>query len=241
MLKLTTVPVAICLTLQIWAQVPQDQGSPSQKVAGQTETMQASTNQVKTTSKSPFDEFQDFSAIQNGGPLPGMDEDRYIYRSGNLMRTQSDAAVPEYYVTDLVKQECHAVAARACLQMNYADKRSFPFFITGKGSTYERTVIGEDNLDGHKVRIEDVTIHNPKNPVVVQIRLYEAEDLHGFPIKIENHREHAYPWVIQYKDVRVAPQDPSLFIVPEKCQTTAGFKAVGPKSKPKTAPSQKQP
>ena len=192
------------------------------------------------TAQFPLDQFQNFSAIQNGGPLPGMDLDRYIYRSGNLMRSQSDAAVPEYYITDLTKQQSHAVSARACLQMGYAYKLSFPFFVSGPGNKYELVAVGEETVDGHPCRVEDITIHSAKNPVVVRFRLYEAKDLQGFPIKIENHREHAYPWVIHYKEVRLGPQDPTLFMVPDKCQTMAGFTKVGPApSKPKTKPSAK--
>lgn len=168
-----------------------------------------------------------------------MDLDRHIYRSGNVMRLESDASVPEYYITDLLKQESHAVSARGCQQMGSAYKFSFPFFVTGPGITYDRIAIGEEKVDGHPCHVEDLIIHNPKNPVVMHFRLSEAEDLQGFPIKIENRREHAYPWVIHYKDVRLGPQDPSLFVFPDKCQTMAGFKKTGPDSKPKTTPSVK--
>jgi hypothetical protein len=146
-----------------------------------------------------LDHFQDFSAIQTGGPLPGMTEDRYVYRSGNLMRMQGDADLPEYFVTDLAKQQTHSVSSRGCLESASAYKLSFPFFVTGPAITYERIPIGQETVDGHKCHVEDLIIHNPKNPVVVHFRLSEADDLQGFPIKIENRRDHAYPWVIRYK------------------------------------------
>jgi hypothetical protein len=240
---------AACFALGVWAQAPPGQNASEQTpAAGQNAadhnhpSEPASAVQsapATTTAQSPLDQFQNFSAIQNGGPLPGMDVDLYIYRAGNLMRMQSDASIPEYYVTDLRKQQSHAVSARGCQQMGSAYKLSFPFFVTGPGITYDRIPIGEEKVDGHQCHVEDLIIHNPKNPVVLHFRLYEAEDLQGFPIKIENRREHAYPWVIHYKDVRVGPQDPSLFLFPEKCQTEAGFKTIGPGSKPKTAPSAK--
>jgi hypothetical protein len=233
----------------MWAQARQGQNAPEQvPAAGQNAPDQNHLSEqpsavpsasATATAQSPLDQFQNFSAIQNGGPLPGMDEDRYIYRSGNLMRMESDASLPEYYITDLAKQESHAVSARGCLQMGYAYKLSFPFFVSRPGNTYDRIPIGEENVDGHQCHVEDVIIHDPKNPVVVHFRFYEAEDLQGFPIKIENRREHAYPWVIHYKDVRLGPQDPSLFLFPDKCQTMAGFKKTSPGSKPKAAPSAK--
>jgi len=168
-----------------------------------------------------------------------MDVDRYIYRSGKLMRMQGDASVPEYNITDLVKQENHVVSIRGCLQTASAYKLSFPFFVSGPGVTYAHIPIGEETVDGHQCHVEDVIIHSPKNPVVVHFRFYEADDLKGFPVKIENRREHAYPWVIHYKDVRLGPTDPSLFLVPDKCETTAGFKKTGAGAKPKTVPSPK--
>lgn len=168
-----------------------------------------------------------------------MDVDRYIYRSGNLMRMQGDESVPHYYVTDLTKRKTHFVSARSCLRMGTAYVRSFPFMVPAPGNRYERIPIGEETVDGHQCKVEDVMIHSPKNPTVLHFRLYEAEDLQGFPIKIENRRKQAYPWVIHYKDVRLGPQDPSLFIFPEKCESDAGFKQAGPGAKPKNAPPAK--
>jgi len=52
-----------------------------------------------------FGSFSKLLSHSNRGPLPGMTEDRFIYRSGNLMRMQGDADLPEYFVTDLAKQQ----------------------------------------------------------------------------------------------------------------------------------------
>lgn len=224
--RLTAVLLLIgCLVANPWAQnSPQQTPSP---------------NATEATAESPLDHFQNFSAIQTGGPLPGMTEERYIYRSGNLMRMQGDADLPEYFVTDLAKQETHSVSSRGCLESASAYKLSFPFFVTGPNITYERIPISEESVDGHSCHVEDLIIHNPKNPVVVHFRLSEADDLQGFPIKIENRRDHAYPWVIHYKDVRIGPQDPTLFIFPDKCQTMAGMKKMGSASKAKTGATPK--
>jgi len=221
---------------------PKQDAPAEQKGAGHNLPLQSPTLQpaaVSTTSESPWDRFQNFSAIQNGGPLPGMDDDRFIYRSGKLVRVQGDASVPEYYITNLITQQSHAVESNGCLEMGYPYKGSFPFFAAVQGVTYEFTPIGEENVDGHRCHVEDVVIHSPKNPVVLHFRLYEADDLQGFPIKIENRRENAYPWVIRYKDVRLGPQDPSLFMIPNKCQTMAGFKKVRPGTKPQSSPTAK--
>ncbi len=248
---IAAVLFAGCLVVSVWAQAAQGQDVPEQAPAEQKATDQSHPAEAgasnpsapATESKeSVLEKFQNFSAISNGGPLPGMDVDRYIYRSGHLVRMQGDAAIPDYEVTDLVSKKTHAVSARACFLMDFPYKGSFPWIIPGPGVTYEHTPVGEDTVDGHHVHVEDILIHNPKNPAAMNFRLYEADDLKGFPIKIENRRKPAYPWVIHYKDVKVGAQDPSLFIFPEKCDTMAGFasrggKAPAKKSAGKSAPA----
>jgi hypothetical protein len=193
------------------------------------------------TTQYPLEQFQNFSAIQHGGPLPGMNVDRHIYRSGKWLRAQSDDLVPAYHITDLIKQKDHLVSAPACLAMDVAYVRAFPFSMIGPRFTYERIPVDEETLDGHQCRVEDVKIHSPKNPVVMYFRLYEAEDLQGFPIKIENRNEHNYRWVITYKDVRLGPQDPSLFMYPDRCDSSEAFKKKTTETTPKAkaAPSPK--
>jgi hypothetical protein len=203
------------------------------------------------TTESPFDPFQEFSAIQNGGPLPGMNEDRFIYRSGKLMRTQGDSAVPNYFVTDMDKRKTYAQAASGCLEIGAPHTRSFPVYLSGHGITYEHIPVGEETVDGHKSHVEDVFVHNPKNPVLMHFRVYEADDLKGFPIKIENRRPKPnVQWVIKYSNVVLGDQDPSLFVIPKKCQSSSDFVKLGSGAKstpapktpptPKTAPAQKQ-
>ena len=124
-------------------------------------------------------------------PLPGMDVDLYIYRLGKLMRMQTDDTLPSYYVTELGTQRSHFVSSRACLRMGVTYIRSFPFSLSGLGFKNDLIPIGNETVDGHACRVEDIMIHNPKNPVVMQFRLWEANDLQGFPIKVENRRRGA--------------------------------------------------
>jgi hypothetical protein len=236
-----------CFGLYAWAQAPQEQTPPQQTPAAEQKTADqnhppeqpsavASAPATETT-QYPLDQFQNFSAMENGAPIPGFHEDKFIYRAGKMMRMQGEAV--NYFVTDLAKQQTHAIAPAGCLAMGSAYIRAFPFWFSGPGITYERTPIGQETVDGHECRVEDIKIHNPKNPAVMNFRLYEAEDLQGFPIKIENRREHTHAWVLHYKDVKLGPQDPTLFIVPDQCQSSAGFVNTGPKAK-KAPPAKTQ-
>jgi hypothetical protein len=51
-----------------------------------------------------------------------------------------------------------------------------------------------------------------------KMRLWEAEDLQGFPIKIEFLILGGHGPVIRYKNVVLGEQDPTLFIHPKSCQ-----------------------
>lgn len=170
-----------------------------------------------TQSDFPLDKFKEFSAIMTGGPLPMSDWDSHIYRSGSLMRMQGQQAAPTFMITELVKQETHGISASGCIRFKYAFSRSYPFMLAGPDNKYEVAPAGEETVDGHRCKVEDLTISSPKLPQPVKLRLWEAEDLQGFPVKVENLHSHR---VIQYKNVVLGPQDPTLFIFPEECQGT---------------------
>ena len=238
--SITALLFAGCLTFQVWAQA--SPAAPDRAPAAPAQASAAQTAAASEPSQFPLDQFQEFSAIMTGGILPFSDWDGQIYRSGKLMRMQRNDEVPGYMVSDLEKQQSHGLNARGCIKLDNLYSRAFPFFLSGPGYKYERVPAGEETVDGHLCRVEDITIYAPKNPQQLKIRLWEAEDLQGFPIKIENRREHARVWAIHYKNVVLGPQDPTLFIVPDKCQSSAGFvplKKLPPTSKPKAAPDQK--
>jgi hypothetical protein len=245
--------LAACVTIQVWAQTPpsqtpQDQpAAPEQKVPdhnpapdgasavaspGQTPAAPAAGTE---TDQSPLDQFQNFSAIAYGGPLPGYETERHFYRAGNLIRVEGEAPKGNYFVTDLKTRQTHAVDTHNCLIMFSPYIRTFPFFETGPNIKYERIQIGEDTVDGHPTHVEDLIVHTPKSPVPLHFRLYEAKDLQGFPIKMEGRREKFYHWTILYKDVRIGPQDPSLFMYPDKCESQADFTKTTTGAKPKSA------
>jgi hypothetical protein len=252
--------LAGCTSLQVWAQTPQNQNPPAPAASaaknsvGQDQSGQPATGKPGTDFGAPpselpapstdfyLDKFQEFSATMTGSVVPGHEDPGYIYRSHNMMRMQGNHAVPSYFVTDLKKKETHGLAASGCIKLGTLYSRAFPFFLSGPDSKYTYQPAGEDTIDGHPVKIVDVTITVPKHPVI-PLRFYEAQDLQGFPIRIENHKRHGMSWTLDYTDVRLGPQDPSLFIVPDKCQSgagPAGPKASAPPKSPATTAKPKQ-
>ncbi len=170
-----------------------------------------------------------------GGPVPGTEDEIHIYRSGNLMRMEATEG-RTYQITDLAKQQTHGMAKTGCLQYNSPYVRSYPFIFSSPANKFERTPVGKETVDGHVCQVEDVTVTLPKHPAPATFRLWEAEDLQGFPIKIETktHR------VIRYKNVVLGPQDPTLFIFPDDCQSEKTIKVhPSTSAKPKNAPAEK--
>jgi hypothetical protein len=183
-------------------------------------------------SASPFDQFKEFSALMTGGVAPGTESEIHIYRSGDLMRMEANEG-RSFQVTDLLKQETHGIAKRGCLHYKNAFLRSFPFVLTGPEYKFESTAVKKETVDGHECHVEDLIVSSPKLHDPIKLRLWEAEDLRGFPIKVETgvHR------IIQYTNVVLGPQDPTLFIFPDDCE---GADKIG-KDRSPSSPAKKAP
>jgi len=182
-----------------------------------------------SASSNPFDDFQSFSVLLNGGVAD--DHDRRLYRSGNLMRSDFEGS---YRITDLKDPGMWGVQPNYCVQFPAVDASSYPF------SAYhdfkvERSSTGEnETVDGHACKIENVTFTQPDGgAVVVKMKLWEAEDLRGFPVKIEAEVNGRPLRPLHYSDVSFEPPDPKLFHHPAKC--TEGPQA-GQKGTVKVAP-----
>jgi len=74
-------------------------------------------------------------------------------------------------------------------------------------------------MDGHSCEIEDITVSSPVLANPQKMRFWEAEDLRGFPVKIEFVLPGGHGPIIRYKNVVLGPQDPTLFIHPKSCQS----------------------
>ena len=226
--------------------VAQATGTPAQKQeAAQGEGLeQAPAAQPGATTPSasgfPFDQFQEFSAIMVGSLLPGDEREVHIYRSGTLLRTQSAEGLG-YFLTDLASFETYALTKLGCVSDSHPYFRAFPFSAAKPGRKIERAVDGKESVDGHPCQVETVTISAGDLALPIKLKLWEAEDLHGFPVKVQV-LNGGGRGTIQYKDVVLGPADPSLFIRPRHCM--AGLpqppdKKPAVKKKQATAPAGK--
>lgn len=243
--------LAGCLVLPMWAQEPapgaplaQTPTAPDQAPAGQMPATAPPAAQTSGTRSAPFppDRFREFSAIQVSGMLPGEDWEGHVYRSGDLMRMQAvTGGKSQYFVDDLVKGTSYGLSTGGCAKLPYLYSRTYPFLMTGPTYTYEVIPVGEDTVNGHHCHVEDVTVRAAKLANPAHFRVYEADDLQGFPIKIVNQQKKIRQWVIEYKNVVLGPQDPTLFVVPRDCQDLKNvpIHPGGSPAKPKEAPGDK--
>ena len=202
------------LAVRMHAQLPAEQ-VPKEAPAGKIPAPPTARTQY------PLDSFADFSAVMVGSIME-MGEgtaEAHIYRSGKLMRV-ADPEGYGYFITDLSTLETYAFSSGPCMHDSHPYFRASPFPAARPGSSVERVAAGKDTLDGHSCQIEEITISSPKTGGHLKMRFWEAEDLQGFPIKIEFLRPGGRSSIIHYKNVVLGPQDPTLFIHPKSCQSS---------------------
>jgi hypothetical protein len=228
---LGAILITCCLTAQLSAQASKEQTSKEQEAPAQP----AAAPSAQTSF--PMDAFPEFSAVMVGSVRAGDDRESYIYRSGRLVRTPGPEGLG-YFITDLTTLETFAVSTTGCMHDRNPYFRTAPLSSKRPGQTVQSAASGQETVDGHSCKIEDVTLSSPKLPAPIKLRLWEAEDLQGFPIKVEFLRAKGHNPVIHYKNVVLGTQDPTLFLHPNSCEwSPAGAGTI----KPKPAPKAKKP
>lgn len=203
---------AVCLSSLVWAQ--QSPAGPATNPA--TPTTQTTAVPAEDPNF-PFDHFKEFSAVMVGSVQPKDTRESHIYRSGDLVRTEGPLS-RAFMITHVSTGETEMVSKKGCLKSSRPFFRAYPFFLPGHGRKIERMPAGKETLEGHVCAIEDLTVTGQNLAVQpIRLRFWEAEDLHGFPIKIDIQAGKGPHSTIQYKDVVLAPPDETLFIYSETC------------------------
>ncbi len=168
-------------------------------------SQQSISAQISSTDN-PFKNFTEFSATMSGA-LVGGAGDTKIYRSGSLMRTDMATG---YMVTDL---NTHATFAyypdqAMCMEGSIPAARTVPF--SGlQDSKVEHTPVGTEVVEGHACTVENLKFTR-QDGRAMELKVWEAKDLNGFPIKVERSGM-GRPRTVIYRDIQLSSPDPSLF------------------------------
>jgi hypothetical protein len=213
--------LAGCFAFQVGAQTAPGQGSatgPSKAEQAPGSVANAKKPAVPATSAWPLDKFTEFSAVMVGSAFPNDEREGHIYRSGDLIRNEGPLS-RGYMITNLATSDTHALSVAGCMKTSAPFFRAYPFFLSKPGRKIERTSAGKETVDGHVCQVEDVIVTGEGIAVsAIKLRFWEAEDLHGFPIKVDVQAGHSPHSTIRYKDIVLGPQDATLFIYPKDCQ-----------------------
>jgi len=195
--------------------------------------------------QNPFDAFPQFSATVSGSPLKW--EKMKIYRSGNQMRAEY-VYENELRIISLADGKGWFIRPREskpkeCGRIPVMDASTYPFFsYSGGDFIVERSpIVDSETLEGHSCKVTNYVV-KPKDggPVTIKLKLWEAEDLKGFPIKIDVAPSSKAKFTMNFTDVSLDRPDPKLFQLPALCRIgTHGKKkpaATAPKTPGKTAP-----
>lgn len=219
----TVLLLAMCFASLVWAQAPASPPSAEQTSAA------APASAPQASTEAPWDKFKNFSALMTGGPVMGTADEIHIYRSGNMLRMEGPDR-NSYIVQYLAKErDVRALSRAGCLQMGAPFIRSYPFFMTGPGYKFETVLLGKETVDGHPTQIEEVTVTFPpaKNHPPLKLKLWAAEDLQGFPVKIETPKQHT----MEYRNVDFGELDRTLFVTPSQCDPLEGAQQNSKKAK----------
>jgi hypothetical protein len=179
---------------------------------------------MSARAQNPFDSNKSFSAtiVISGMSSKASGGDAKVYRSGTKIRTTLPGGAG-YTLIDTAERTTYMVMGGSmCMQMTVQGQEN-PF-AQASDTTVERSSAGTDTLEGHACKVENlaVTPHSgPRAGQTTKMKVWEAQDLHGFPIKVETQSSHG-PVTIEYKDVSLAPPDPSLFTHPDNCRQMPG-------------------
>lgn len=142
-----------------------------------------------------------------------------VYRSRSSVRVERSAAISTLYVPlsgKVYNLTTYPDKSHQCVSMNPDQAKMLPSpleLILGR--IVKRSAAGTETVDGHATKIEDVTVIEPDGKTV-ESRVWEAEDLHGIPVKIESYIDQVTLRAV-YRDIVVGSPDEKLFSVPDRC------------------------
>jgi hypothetical protein len=162
--------------------------------------------------------YPDFSATQVFESRRGEMKIK-VYRSGQSVRVERSAALSTLYtpankkVYNLTTYPDHS---HQCVSMTPEQARMLPSPLQLiQGKVVKRQAAGSEIVDGHKTRIEDVTVMQLDGKTI-ESKVWHAVDLQNIPIEIESYIK-STTLKAYYRDIHAGALDKALFQVPDVC------------------------
>jgi outer membrane lipoprotein-sorting protein len=182
--------------------------------------------------QNPFESVKAFSAtfVMSGMPSNAQQGSvgTKIYRSGGKIRTDLPGGAG-YTIVDTPARTSYMVMGNGmCMQMTAKEQQN-PF-AQAPDVTTERSSAGTETVNGHLCKVENLTITQHSGPRAGQathMKVWEAQDMHGFPIKMEMQTERGLI-TTEYKDISLTEPDASLFVHPDNCRQMPGMPGGSP-------------
>jgi len=171
---------------------------------------------IAAYAQNPFDAHKQFSAtmVMTGSPMAGHapQGDVKMYRLGDKTRTNIGSM--GYSIIDMSQHTMYMVMGQGGMCMQMAPKmEQNPFAQQG---SVVRTPAGTETVDGHSCKVENVTV-TPQNGTPAKMKVWLADDLQGFPVKVQIETSRG-PVTVMYKDVSFDAPPASLFTHPDNCR-----------------------
>jgi hypothetical protein len=234
--------VAVQAPAQSTAQAP---AQPSAQAPAQPPAQAQAQAPALIPAKNPLDAFQQFSATVSGSPLKW--NKMQVYRSGKQMRADYKLE-DEYRISNQASRNGWVIRPieggtrpkKECRRMSLTDIATYPFFAFGdKEFNVERSpTVENETLNGHSCKVENYVFKAKDGRGQIKAKLWEAEDMKGFPIQMEI--AGSMPkFTLNYADVSLEPPDPKLFRLPAICH--AGVQKKKPPESTSKPPTQAAP
>lgn len=182
-----------------------------------------------TFAQNPLDEYPQFSAKANGGPLNW--KALQIYRSGSQMRGEYTRE-NEIRIANVKNRNGWVMRPlnwvgkpKECTRMSLLDISSYPFFAyTSDKFTVERTAAEAkvETIENHSCKVEEYSVKPKDGGSEILMTLWRAEDLQGFPVKVAVKPMSRAAFTITYSDVHVGAPEAKLFQLPPLCGVRSG-------------------
>jgi len=168
--------------------------------------------------QNPFDANKAFTATQIGDLLHRQDPVK-VSRLGDQLRIDDEAG---YSITELDGELSYSIDKEhnTCSRFPGPFWRSFPFSSPISTSKLDRKPLPEEVVDGHHCKVEILNVIR-EDAAPTEWKFWEAQDLNGFPIKVEIKFGSGRQVAIAFKDVVLKAPDATLFKPPDQCKKIA--------------------